>query len=93
MNEPVINILDATWVADYRIALSFDDGSNRTIDFRPFLSQSRHPDIRSFLDQQRFRTFRVEHGNLLWGDYALCFPVMDLYEDRLLKHSNEEATA
>jgi hypothetical protein len=93
MSDPEINISSVEWDGEYRIRLRFDDGSGQTLDFVHFLSQSRHPDIRAFLDQQRFSAFRVEYGNLLWGDFDLCFPIMDLYHDRICHQTGGEAAA
>ncbi len=93
MSDPEINILSAEWEGEYRIRLCFDDGSHQTIDFLPFLSQSWHPDIRAFLDPDRFSDFRVEYGNLLWGDFDLCFPIIDLYHNRISHQAAGEAAA
>jgi len=93
MNDPEINILSAEWEGEYRIRLCFGDGSHQTIDFLPFLSQSRHPDIRAFRDPDRFRDFRLDYGNLLWGDFDLCSPIMDLYDNRIGHQTEAEAAA
>jgi hypothetical protein len=55
----------------------------RTVDFEPFLKFSRNPTIRAFLDRKRFTDFAVKDGDLMWGDYELCFPIIDLYENRI----------
>lgn len=78
-----INIVTAEEAGDYRIRLRFDDGVEQVVDFQPFLSRSLHPNIRAYLDPVRFASFRIEYGELLWGDYDLCFPIMDLYRNRL----------
>lgn len=83
MSTAAINILHAESAGDYRLRLSFDDGSEQIVDFFPFLSRSRHPDIRVWLDPIKFASFRIEYGELVWGDYALCFPVVDLYRNRI----------
>ena len=67
----------------YRLELTFDDGHVSVVDFGPFLRESLNPETRLFLDLQRFGSFSVVHGNLVWGDYAMCFPVEDLYEGRI----------
>ncbi len=36
-----------------------------------------------FLDRARFAEFAVRDGDLIWGDYDLCFPIADLYENRI----------
>ncbi len=73
--------------------VNFDDGTVQLVDFRAFLSRSRHPAIRAYLDPRRFSTYRVEYGDLIWGDYDLCFPIIDLYRNTLDKGSllNEAA--
>ena len=83
MNPAPINIVSASQTGEYRISLVFDDNKVQEVDFKSFLLHSHHPDIRAFLDQERFSAFRVEHGDLVWGDFELCFPVMDLYRNTI----------
>lgn len=93
MTPNVINIDSATWIGDYRIRLQFDDATTQDVDFGPFLSRSLHPVIRTYLDPARFQTFRVIHGELIWGNYELSFPIMDLYNNRIVKHGSFESVA
>lgn len=88
MIPAIINITSAEQVGDYALRLSFDDGTTQTVDFKPFLSLSRHPDIRAYLEPAHFAVFRIEHGDLVWGDYDLCFPIADLYQNRLMPDSS-----
>jgi hypothetical protein len=83
MNGTPINIISATQIGEYRIRLVFDDNTLQEIDFKPFLVRSHHPDIRAYLKPEYFAGFRVEYGELVWGDYALCFPVIDLYQNTI----------
>jgi hypothetical protein len=59
------------------------DGAERLIDFEPFLRASQNPLIRAYLVREKFENFRVDHGDLIWDDYGLCFPIADLYENRI----------
>lgn len=93
MNQNPINIITAEPAGDCRLHLTFDDGKAHEVDFKPFLSRAQHPDIRSYLDPVRFATFRIEYGELIWGDYDLCFPVMDLYLNHLEHGFSQEAAA
>ncbi|MCB1764665.1 MAG: DUF2442 domain-containing protein [Candidatus Competibacteraceae bacterium] len=93
MSQPSINIVAAESVSDYRLRLLFDDGMEQTVDFKPFLTHAHHPDLRSYLDPAQFSTFRIEYGDLVWGDYDLCFPIIDLYWNQLEHHSHQEAAA
>ena len=83
MSLAAINIVSATQVGPYRLRIEFDDKTVQEVDFGPFLSRSRHPDIRAYLDPARFSAFRLAFGELVWGDYDLCFPVIDLYRNSL----------
>lgn len=87
-----IAIVEALLVGEYRLRLTFDDAKVQEVDFLPFLSASHHPAIRAYLERERFANFHLECGDLLWGDYELCFPIADLYENRLL-HSNLQLAA
>ncbi len=88
-----INITSAEQVGDYVLRLCFDDGTVQTVDFKSFLSLSRHPGIRAYLDPEIFAAYRIEYGELVWGDYDLCFPIADLYHNRLLHNVALEKAA
>jgi len=83
MSHAPINIVSAQQAGAYRLHLLFDDKTVQDVDFEPFLKRSRHPDLRVYLDPERFADFKVQYGDLVWGDYDLCFPVMDLYHNTI----------
>lgn len=93
MTPTTINITAAERVDDYALRLSFDDGTVQTVDFKPVLSLSRHPNIRAYLDPVRFAAFRIKYGELVWGDYELCFPIIDLYRNQLDRNTALEVAA
>ncbi|MDP2881233.1 MAG: DUF2442 domain-containing protein [Azonexus sp.] len=93
MSTHIIQIISATQIGDYKLCIAFDDGITQEVDFKPFLSAALHPDIRAYLDPQRFASFRIEYGELVWGDYDLCFPIIDLYKNQLEKRSTLEQAA
>lgn len=80
-----INIVSAKSIGEHSIRLVFSDGSSQDVDFARFLSRSLHPNIRAFLDLNKFAGFRLEHGELVWSDYELCFPIIDLYTNQIDK--------
>jgi len=88
MTPATINIDTAEQVGDFRILLNFDDGTEQTVDFKPFLTHALHPDIRAWLEPARFATFCLEYGELVWGDYDLCFPIIDLYRNQIERHAS-----
>ena len=61
-----INITTAEHLGDYVLRLCFDDGTVQTVDFKPFLSLSRHTAIRAYLKPELFAGFRIEYGELVW---------------------------
>ena len=77
--EHILEIVNAEYLAGYRLRLHFNDGKIQEIDFEPFLSHARNPMIRKYLDVKRFQQFSIEYGDLIWNDYELCFPIADLY--------------
>jgi len=93
MIPTTININSAQQCGACSLHLSFDDGMEQTVDFKPFLSLSHHPDIRAYLEPERFAGFRIEYGELIWGDYELCFPIADLYLNKLLPDTPLEKAA
>jgi hypothetical protein len=78
-----IRIENAKHVDGLRLMLKFSDGKTQTVDFGHFLEKSLHPEIRKYLDLKEFRRFKIENGDLMWGDFDLIFPIMDLYENKL----------
>jgi len=79
----VLDIMEAKYIGNYRIQLAFSDGLNKVIDFGPFLRNAAHPDIRKYLDPQKFEGFTIDGGDLVWNDYELCFPLGYLYEGKI----------
>ena len=80
LSAEIIEITAAKYLSDYKIEISFNDGSNKIVDFGPFLSKSLHPSIAKYLDSSLFAKFAITDGNLNWNDYDLIFPVGDLYQ-------------
>jgi hypothetical protein len=83
-DEQVIWIEQANYLGDYRLELFFNDNTSQQIDFFPFLSSSRNPLIRKYLDIEEFRKYSLDEGDLQWNDYDLCFPIADLYENKIM---------
>ena len=53
------------------------------IDFGRFLNNSLNPLIRKYLDKNMFKQFTIEHGDLFWNEYDLCFPIAELYDGKI----------
>lgn len=80
-----ISIKKAEYIKEYKIRLLFSDGKERIIDFKNFLKHTKNPMTKTYLDLNKLKNFRIKYGDLIWGDYELCFPLADLYEDNISK--------
>lgn len=81
--DAVVDIIQVQRMTDYKLKLFFSDGVERVVDFERFLRETRNPMIRVYLDPRRFANYTLAYGELMWDDYGLCFPVADLYENKL----------
>lgn len=79
----VISITSAEYVQNYKIKLSFSDGIERTIDFSEFLKNAKNPMTIKYRNEQLFKNFTIEYGDIIWNDYEMCFPVWDLHEGKI----------
>ena len=79
----VIDLIRAEHISGYKLRLLFSDGAERLVDFEGFLRRSHNPLIQAYLDPVKFAGFRIEDGQLVWDDFGLCFPIADLYENRV----------
>jgi Protein of unknown function (DUF2442) len=78
-----VEVLSAELIGEHKLRIRFSDGFEQEVDFGPFLQKSTHPAIRVFLDPERFKEFHIEQGDLIWGDWDLCFPIADLYDGKI----------
>ncbi|QJR82158.1 DUF2442 domain-containing protein [Alteromonas pelagimontana] len=78
-----IAILSASYAREYKIDISFSDGTQQQVDFGPFLKLATNPITRRYLDMNQFRKFRIMDGELDWNDFELCFPVSQLYVGKI----------
>lgn len=78
-----ISIKNAEYFDDYRIKFEFNDEKINSIDFSDFLKTSKISMSRKFLDKDKFKNFRIVYGDIIWNDYELCFPIWDLYTNKI----------
>lgn len=78
-----LKIDSATYLSNFIIRIHFNDGVEKDINFKPFLSKSLHPAINKYLDESKFSDFTLTEGNLNWNDYDLIFPIQDLYNGQI----------
>ena len=78
-----LSVENAVYLSDYAMRLTFNDGNEKLVDFKPFLTKSKHPAIKKYLIENNFRQYKIVDGNLMWNDYDLIFPVSDLYSGKI----------
>jgi hypothetical protein len=83
--QQYLEVTEAKYVSGYKLLLSFNDGEVRVVDFGPFLAKAGNPDTTDYRDLKKFKSFRIEYGDLIWGDHQMIFPIMDLYRGTILK--------
>lgn len=77
--EQLIEVVKAEYIDEYRIALTFVDGTRRIVDFAGFLSRAQNSMAMQYRDVGKFKQFEIINGNLNWNDYEMIFPVAQLY--------------
>ena len=83
-----VNIQNVRHSGGCCLEIIFSDGHIQHVDFGPFLRQA-HPELRKYLNGTEFAQFKVEHGNLIWNDYEMCFPIEALYTGKLMDSESE----
>ena len=74
-------ITQAEYVGEYRLHLTFSDGTSQVVDFGPFLMNHPHPQHNKYRQLGHFKRFRIDRGNVVWGrDWDLIFPVSQLHQ-------------
>jgi hypothetical protein len=80
-----LRVKKARYVPRHRVDITFNDGIHRVVDFGPFLKQARNPMFTKYRGLKEFKSFHIQDGDLMWGDFEMIFPIMDLYNGTLLK--------
>lgn len=81
--KKILTIKSASYISEYKISIIFKDGAERLVDFYDFLSHSDHPEIRKYLELKNFKSFKIQNGDLIWGDFDLLFPIEELYSGKI----------
>jgi hypothetical protein len=78
-----LEITQATHLGGYRISIEFSDGTQRVMDFGPFLRKARNPEIMAYRNLRKLKSFHLQDGDLMWGDYEMLFPIADLHRGEI----------
>lgn len=83
-----INIVAVKPTSGYKLQITFDDGHVSTVDFGAFLRSAHHAGVQKYRDMTQFKSVSIVHGNLVWGDYDMCFPIEDLDAGDVMQHTH-----
>lgn len=79
-----ITIASAKYIAPLSVEIHFSDGAVRIVDVGSFIQKHPHVQYNAYLDEEKFKSFKIEMGNLVWGEnWDLVFPIADLYSGSL----------
>ena len=85
--ETPLSIIDAQYIAEYKIAITFSDGKRQEVDFLPFLKKHPHPAYNYLKKISEFKKFYLDEGNIVWNpNWNLIFPLINLYRNDLEKN-------
>lgn len=79
----IVSIDKAEYIGNFTINFLFSDGVHQSINFYTFLKEAKNPMTRKYLDENLFRNYSIEYGDIIWNDYELCFPVWDIYKGKI----------
>ena len=76
-----LSIVSAKYVNPLSVEIEFSDGEVRLIDVGDFIKRHPHPQYNSYLNEKKFKKFKIEFGNIVWGkNWDLIFPLESLYQ-------------
>ena len=79
----ILNIVSAKYVAPLSVEMQFSDGTVKIVDIGSFIKAHPHPQYNSYLDEKKFKRFKIEMGNIVWGkNWDLVFPISALYNGK-----------
>lgn len=79
-----LRVKEAKYVPRHRVDIKFNDGTHRVVDFGPFLKQARNPMFTKYRRPKEFKSFHIQDGDLMWGDFEMIFPIVDLHRGQIL---------
>jgi len=75
-------VVQADYLYDYLIELTFYDGTVRVVDLEDFFTTTKFGLVRKFAPLEMFKQYRVEEGTLCWGDNECDINPFNLYEGK-----------
>ncbi|MCX7861912.1 MAG: DUF2442 domain-containing protein [Bacteroidales bacterium] len=76
-----MKIVNAKYLGDYKIEVTFYNDEIRIVDFKNFIHNTDNPSISQFKDIERFKRFELIHGFLSWEDGTMDISGESIYNN------------
>ena len=77
----ILTVINAEYIGDLSVKIFFNDNTSNTIDVGSFIKKHPHPQYNKYLDEKKFKKFKIDAGNVVWGNnWDLIFPIEQLYK-------------
>lgn len=74
-------ITNAELSGNLTVLLLFNDNTQQIVDIGEYIRKHPHPQYNKYLNPKQFATFKIENGNIVWGeDWDLIFPIEQLHK-------------
>lgn len=64
----MFHILDAKYIADYKISVAFDDGSCGVVDFERVVKNDHRPIVQQLSNLDLFKDFKLLARTIVWSN-------------------------
>jgi hypothetical protein len=61
-------IVEAEYVSDYRVRLTFNDGESGVVDLKDTIFDDPRPIFNELIDIDKFKRFRIAFDTIVWED-------------------------
>ena len=80
----LISIIKAEYAGDLSVKIVFNDNTTNVVDVGTFIKKHPHPQYNKYLDENNFKKFKIDMGNIVWGNnWDLIFPIEQLYKGKI----------
>ncbi|MBF0299320.1 MAG: DUF2442 domain-containing protein [Oligoflexia bacterium] len=79
----IFQITNVSYIKNYKLKIVFSDGHTSIVDFEEFICTSNNQDIIKYKNKKIFCRFNFKNGDLMWGDFEMIFPLIDLYKGKI----------
>ena len=77
----ILTVINAEYIGDLSVKFFFNDNTSNTIDVGSFIKKHPHPQYNKYLDEKKFKKFKINSGNVVWdNNWDLIFPIEQLYK-------------